>query len=177
MNTKVDKRKNYYNQKALAHIIFIVVLYLVCDVFFLNLEDKANYSTVFYLKLLLVVLYSMSSSVVTSFEMQNGTEYVAVNDFSTSLLAVWVAVTDLFIISGPPSYFSAIFLFIGIFSSFNLLVNAPLLVEKRRKGYQLRRLFFRFSQILIVAEVVAALMILVQGEWIWKFYNPFELLR
>jgi len=171
-----NKSKDYYNQKALKHAVIVTFLYIFIDFFIIDYSQKLDYSSAFYFKCLIVGFYSLSSSQLAMLEIEESENYSFVHDLSGAILCIWVACVDYFLLVSSTSYFSALFMLVAIFTSFNCLIKLPFVLERKANSIWVFRVSMVFIQLLLVSELVLLLLIIVNGEWVWIFHNPFYLI-
>ena len=110
-----------FSKSALLHILFLVVLYLVTDLFLINYNEDVNaYSKGFYSKLVLCVLYLIASK-EKSLTNQPCKSIEAAFHFSVTVLCIWMGIMSLTLDYVELSRFTGIFLLFGSLSSFNLI--------------------------------------------------------
>ncbi|MCL1052028.1 hypothetical protein L2755_20755 [Shewanella abyssi] len=167
------KFQNYYNSKALLHILLLVVLYFICDTFIIDYKNDENaFSQGFYFKLLLSIFYLIGSKEKQSVTQEDNSIDAAFH-FSVLVLCLWMGLTTILMESVSISRFTGLFLIFGSLSAFNLIDELLKLVRVKIQSGALSRYAIETTlKIILFATFCFALFFLITGEWVWEI-KPF----
>jgi hypothetical protein len=168
-----DKEEQFFNKTALLHILFLIVLYLVTDIFLINYSEDVNaYSKGFYSKLVLCVLYLISSK-EKSLTIQTNKSIQAPFHFSVTVLCIWMGVMSFIFDNVGLSRFTGVFLLFGGLSCFNLIEETIKVTRLKIKESTLALYFIEtILKIILFSIFCFSVYFLITGEWQWDI-KPF----
>ncbi|MBE0421317.1 hypothetical protein EI165_14470 [Pseudoalteromonas nigrifaciens] len=168
-----NKKQDYFNCIALLHIIFLMVLYVVIDVFVIDYSiDENAFSKGFYSKLVLCILYLIGSK-DKPLIVQEHKPIDAAFHFSVFALCLWMGVLSFALDSVTISRFVGIFLIFGGLSGFNLIDETLKIVRLKVNENSFGLLFTEITlKIFLFSIFCLAAFFLIAGEWIWDI-KPF----
>ena len=175
MNKTLDK-DDYYNKTAFYHILFISLFYLVCAIWVFDYEVLEDYSFAFYVNIAFTSCYLFCSNTGIPSEFDVEKNCKAASDFSLGVFCLWVGFVDYFCIEGTPSSFSALFIFAGMVSVFTFFAKAQFIIKERFKSDLFYFISLSSIKLLILMFFVMAGLILLNSNWDWDIYSPYQML-
>lgn len=166
-----DNGDRYFNKVSLLHVLFLITLYLISDIYMINYSaDVYAYSKGFYFKLILCLLYLIGSK-DNNISINPGASIQAAFHFSVSVLCIWMAITGFILEHVTLSKFTGIFLLFGVLSSFNL-IDEIIKVIRLKSNNSGMYVFEIILKILLFSMFCLAVYLLFIGEWQWDI-KPF----
>lgn len=168
----LSKEARFFNTKSLYHSVVIFCFFVIADLFIYFSEVGNALSISFYIKVAICIIYVLAVK-DEGFGRRENESLECAFHIILVICGFWLAITSYVTFSNPPSKFVGVFLILGLFGLFNIVVELGRVSNQHmgRMGNAVSICLILLKSIFFIVACCSILFLLL-GEWRWDI-KPF----
>lgn len=168
----------YFSVPAIMNTLFVIVILLLVDylIFSSNMQLIVCFSWSFYIKLLVVFLYTLSKSSEDFSFFFKSVDLNAAHDFSVLYSCFWIVTVDIFLLEEQPSYFNLFFIVAGVLGWFLFTHRLPRIIPTSIFSGFIMLALTLMNIAVVISSCILITYTLISGTWDWKVINLIDLI-